>query len=129
MKILVDSSVWIGYFRSGEWGDILDTFIDENLVVTNELILAELIPFLQLQNQQKLIELLQTIEKLPLNINWEALIQIQTAALKSGLNGIGIPDLILAQNAIEHEAQIFSSDKHFAFVSQVSQLKCYDPTA
>ena len=47
MSILVDSSVWIDYFRDGKNSERLDHFIDENLIVTNDLILTELIPFLK----------------------------------------------------------------------------------
>lgn len=125
MKVLVDSSVWIGYFRSGEWGEIVDTLIEENLLVINDLILTELIPFLQVQNQQRVIQLLKTIERLPLQINWEELIVMQTSAIQKGLNGVGIPDLILAQNAIQRDVHIFSSDKHCALLKQVTALKLY----
>ncbi len=113
MKVLVDSSIWIGYFRNGEWGEIVDTLIDENLLVINDLILTELVPFLQVQNQQRIIQLLKTIERLPLQINWEKLIVMQTSAIQKGFNGVGIPDLILAQNAIQQDVYIFSSDKLF----------------
>lgn len=51
MSVLVDTSVWIEYFRSGNNFEKLDFLIDENLVVTNDLILAELIPFLKIRNQ------------------------------------------------------------------------------
>ena len=54
MKVLVDSSIWISYFRSGEREEVLDFLIEENVIVTNELILAELVPFLKLQNKKRL---------------------------------------------------------------------------
>jgi len=41
----------------------------------------------------------QNIKKNPLNINWQQIIDFQVQCLKSGANGIGIPDLIIAQNA------------------------------
>jgi hypothetical protein len=44
MSVLVDSSIWIDYFRNTGKADALDVLIDENLVVVNDLILAELIP-------------------------------------------------------------------------------------
>ena len=125
MNVLVDSSIWIGYFRNGEWGEIVDTLIDENLLVINDLILAELVPFLQIQNQRRVIQLLQTIERLPVHVNWNALIDMQTTALKNGVNGVGIPDLIVAQNAIQHNAYIFSNDKHFVLLAQISALNLY----
>ena len=46
MSILVDSSVWIDYFRSGKYSDQLDYYIEQNIISTNDLILAELIPVL-----------------------------------------------------------------------------------
>ena len=61
MEVLVDTSVWIEYFSSGDNGEKLDFIIDENLVVTNDLILAELIPFLKMRNQKKIIKLLYSI--------------------------------------------------------------------
>ena len=47
MSVLVDTSVWIEYFRTGNYSEKVDFLIDENLLVINDLILAELIPFLR----------------------------------------------------------------------------------
>ena len=44
MSVLVDTSVWVNYFRSGKDSGKLDFLIDENLIVINDLILAELVP-------------------------------------------------------------------------------------
>ena len=63
MSVLVDTSVWIEYLRNGNNSDKLEFLIDENLIVTNDLILAELIPFLKIRNQRKLISLLNKINK------------------------------------------------------------------
>ena len=108
MPALVDSSVWIDYFRSGENSSKLDWLIDENLPVINDLILAELIPFLKIKNQRKIIRLLGSVSKLRFNIDWDQIIDYQHKLLKKGINGIGIPDLIIAQNAIQNHCEIFS---------------------
>ena len=51
MEVLVDTSVWIDYFKSGDNASSnMDSLIDENLLVTNDIILAELIPYLQLND-------------------------------------------------------------------------------
>jgi predicted nucleic acid-binding protein len=63
MSVLVDTSVWVEYFRSGNNSEKLDFLIDENLIVTNDLILAELIPFLEVRKQRKLTNLLLNINK------------------------------------------------------------------
>ena len=56
MSVLVDTSIWIEYFRSGDSSAKLDFLIDENLIVINDLILAELVPSLRIRNQQKLVK-------------------------------------------------------------------------
>ena len=70
MSVLVDTSIWIEYFRGGNNAEKLDFLIDENLVVINDLILAELVPSLKVRNQQKIVTLLYDINKLNLSINW-----------------------------------------------------------
>ena len=118
MNVLVDSSVWIDYFRSAKNSIELDDLIDNNIIVINEIILAELVPFLKLQNQVEVIELLYEIRPIPLNINWQEIISFQTKCLKTGINGIGIPDLIIAQNALQYGCQIYSLDHHFRLLNQ-----------
>lgn len=126
MSILVDTSIWIEYFRSGNNSEKLDYFIDENLVVINDLILTELVPFLQVRNQMKIIDLLHNIKKLKLSINWDQIIDFQFQCLKSGLNGIGIPDLIVVQNAMQNGAEIYSHDNHFRLMKDILKLKFAD---
>lgn len=122
MSILVDSSIWIDYFKSGKNSEKLDYFIDENILFVNDLILAELIPFLIIKRQNKIIQLLKSINRLALNINWTQLIDFQHKCLKNGINGIGIPDLIIAQNAIQNNCTIYSLDKHFKMMKVVIDI-------
>jgi hypothetical protein len=123
MAVLVDTSVWVEYFRSGENLEQLDFLLSENLVATNELILAELIPFLRVRRQRKVIELLQEISRLPLKIEWEQLGEFQYQCLKAGHNGMGVPDLIIAQNALQNDCQIYTLDKHFTRLAEITPLK------
>ncbi len=123
MSVLVDTSVWVEYFRNGDSPEKIDFFIDENIVVTNELILAELTPFLKIRNQRKLIKLLHNINKLPININWSELVGYQYKCLKKGLNGVGIPDLIIAQNAKQNHCEIYSLDNHFKMLKNIINIK------
>lgn len=123
MSVLVDTSVWVEYFRSGNNSEELDFLIDENLIVTNDLILAELIPFLKVRKQRKLTNLLLNINKLNLSINWGQIIEYQYKCLKNGLNGVGIPDLIIAQNAKQNNCEIYSLDNHFSLMKDILTLK------
>jgi len=117
MNVLVDSSVWIDYFRNGE-NKQLDKLISEDLVVTNEIILTELVPVLDLQNQKEVIESLENLEIIPLAIDWMLIRKYQILNLKNGINKVGIPDLLIIQQAIEINLTLYSFDKHFSLMNQ-----------
>ena len=123
MSVLVDTSVWIEYFRSGNPSEKLDSFIDENRIVTNDLILAELVPALRVRRQGKIINLLLQIQKVALAIDWNQIIEYQFKCITKGLNGIGIPDFIVAQNALQNHCEIYSLDNHFRLLQGILGLK------
>ena len=123
MSVLVDTSIWIEYFRTGNNSEKLDFLIDENLIVVNDLILAELVPPLRVRRQRRIVEILHNINKLELTINWDQLIEFQFKCLKNGLKGIGIPDLVIAQNAKQNHCEIYSLDSHFKLMKDILRLK------
>jgi len=59
---------------------------------------------------------LRNVTRLELFINWSQIIEHQYKLLKNGINGVGIPDLIIAQNAIQNHCEIFSQDNHFYLI-------------
>jgi predicted nucleic acid-binding protein len=111
-KVLVDSSVWIDYFKSGGLPN-LDRLIQEDLVCINELILTELLPYLELKKEYDVIDSLITFELIPLNIDWDIIRDYKLMNLKTGINKVGIPDLIILQQVIDQNISLFSLDKHF----------------
>lgn len=115
-SVLVDSSVWIDYFRSGEI-PLLDRLIEEDLVCTNELILTELGPILMHQGRNDLLESLKALENIPLKIDWRIIRQYQLMNLQNGTNKVGIPDLIVLQQVIDEKITLFSFDKHFRLMA------------
>ena len=125
MGVLVDTSIWIDYFKGGDDSTDLGTLIDENLVVTNDIILAELVPYLKVKKQVAVIKLLQEINRHPMQIDWDEIVEFQVRCLKAGANGVGIPDLIIAQNAKANNCKIYSLDKHFRLLKQVIKVKLY----
>jgi predicted nucleic acid-binding protein len=126
MSVLVDTSIWIEYFRTGNNSEKLDFLIDENLIVINDLILAELVPSLRVRNQRKIVKLLYNINKLELSINWDQLMEFQFKCLKNGLNGISIPDLIVAQNAAQNHCEIYSLDSRFKLMKDILRFQLTD---
>ena len=125
MSVLVDSSIWVDYFRDIGQADALEFLIEEDLVVLNDLILAELIPPLNIQKKKNVIKLLREIKRQPMSIDWVEIIQLQTLCLTKGINGVGIPDLIIVQNAIQGGLKLFSNDKHFSLISKHLSLELY----
>jgi len=123
MTVLVDTSIWIDYFRGGDDSIQMDFLIDENLLVTNDLILTELIPFLKVQNKTRVIKLLYNINRLELSINWNEIIDYQYGCLKNGLNSVGIPDLLIVQNAKQNNCKIYTLDNHFFLMQDILSLQ------
>jgi len=126
MSVLVDTSVWVAYFRSGDNSEKIDFLIDENLIVINDLILAELVPSLKVRNQRKIVNLLNNIKKIELSINWDQIITFQSKCLKKGLHGIGVPDLIVAQNAKQNRCKVYTLDNHFNLIKDILELQLFD---
>ena len=111
--VLVDTSIWIDFFRGNQVANPLFELIESNRIITNDLILAELIPSINKRNEEKLRDLLLSVKKVELSINWHEIITMQTASWRDGNNNIGIPDLIIAQNALNNNLVLFENDKHF----------------
>jgi len=116
-KVLVDSSVWIEYFKSGGI-EILDRLIEEDLACINELIFTELAPLLIKKGEEEVVAGLRALELLPLQIDWDIIRDYQLTNLKNGINRVGIPDLIILQQIIDQKITLFSFDKHFALMNE-----------
>ena len=123
--ILVDSSVWIEYFKGNEQTLALNKLLDLNNICVNDLILAELLPSINHKKESVLKELLLTITKIPLNINWNTIIYMQTQNLKNGINKVGIADLIIAQNVIDNDLELYTLDRHFELMSELHAFRLF----
>ncbi len=125
--VLVDSSVWIEYFRGNEAVLPLNNLIETNNLCVNYLILAELIPSIVHKKEENLKELLMSVAKTQLAINWNQIIQMQMMNLQNGINQVGIADLIIAQNAIENDLELYAVDKHFPLMGTVLGIRLFNP--
>ncbi len=125
--VLVDSSVWIEYFKGLESALPLNDLIDSNNICINDLILAELLPSINHKKEDRLKELLLTITKIHIEINWNQIVYMQTLNLRNGINNVGIADLIIVQNTMDNDIELFSLDKHFQLMSELHGLKLYQP--
>ena len=67
--ILVDTSIWIDYFKGLESSIPLISLIETNNICINELILAELLPSIKVRKENELMHLLESIEKVVIDLN------------------------------------------------------------
>ena len=123
--VLVDTSVWIEYFRGSARSAVLKELIRNNTLCINNLVLAELLPFINLKKDYELKRLLLAIKRIELEIDWDEIVDMQTRNLLHGINKVGIPDLIIAQNAINNNLFLFSFDKHFGLMRYLFALKIF----
>lgn len=72
------------------------------------------------------ITMLKAIEKYPVFVNWDGLIEIQTTCLKHGIDGLGLSDMMIAQNAKEYGAMIFTHDKHFNLTKSLLDIELFE---
>ena len=111
-QVLVDSSVWIEYFRKGT-PDRLDQLIMEDLVCINEIILTEIIPALKNISQSETIKSLEALERIPLQIDWDIIRKYQLMNIQNGIHKVGIPDLLILQQVIDQKLTLYTFDNHF----------------
>ena len=125
-KMLIDSSVWIEYFKSKNKHKVIDELIEENVICTNKLILTELLPYLYIKKENELIDSLNAIEKIEIKLNWDTITKMQIENIRNGINKVGIPDLIILQNVIENDLILYSIDKHFLLMKKVFDFNLYE---
>ena len=68
-----------------------------------------------------------SIEKIELRIDWDRIIRMRSKNLARGFHNVGIPDLIIAQNALDHDLAVFENAKHFAPMAALFGLKLLTP--
>ncbi len=123
--ILVDTSIWIDYFKESKHAEILDKLIVMDVVCTNEIILTELIPVLMHRKQKELVDAVNAIPCVSYKLFWDGLRMLQKLNLQNGVNKVGIPDLMIAQHCIEANLELWSIDKHFELMANHVSLKLF----
>jgi hypothetical protein len=116
-RILVDSSIWIEFFRRPDSpvSLVLDHLLAHRLVCTTGLIKAEVVP--GARSPRDFRRLRSLFDALPLAPErdgfWSHLIRFRRRLQTKGIIGIGIPDLIIATVAIQNRKLVFTSDEDF----------------
>ncbi|MCL5268525.1 MAG: hypothetical protein M1469_10545 [Bacteroidetes bacterium] len=111
MKVLVDSSVWIDFFRRRNSANQLPVLLREDLAVVNQLIMAEIVPALEIRKQKSTIADLKILTIYEMNINWDEIVKLQIRFVKEFKYFVAITDLAIFQNARENDLVLYSPDR------------------
>ena len=127
--VMVDTSVWVAYFRGGKdfypVADALDYLLADGDVVVDEIILSELLPFMRIRGEAEAEDALLALDNPPLAPDWPQLRQWQEQCLRHGVNKVGIPDLLIAQHAKALGVPLFSLDRHFPLMAPLVGLELW----
>lgn len=126
---MVDTSVWVSYFRGGDdsksVADALDYLLSGDEVVTNEVILTELVPFMRIRRERNAEVALLALPNPELQIDWLGVRGLQEKCLRAGVNNVGIPDLVIALHAKGLDLPLFSVDRHFRLIAPLCGLRIW----
>ena len=129
MDVLVDTSVWISFFRGrkdeAKVCEALDYLLSGDEVVVNDVILSELLPPIVVRKERRVEVCLKSVRKIDLMIDWDDIRRMQVVCIANGINKVGIPDLMIAQQAIQNKLQVFSLDGHFRQMAKNLPLRLW----
>ena len=120
--VLVDTSVWIDYFRKKEKAySLVSILMEEERICVVKLIAAELLQGSKSKYETKIfLNLLNVFSVLEEKKDTWINAGILSSRLRSKGRNIKLADCYLAQTAMENEVEIFSYDKHFKEMKKTS---------
>lgn len=124
-KIMVDTSIWIQYFRGklGQNEELIERGLNQNFVCVTGPILAELLQGVKSAKEYEMLG--QCIDAIPyVNCEYGDWIKAGEMAFELRRKGITIPlsDIIIAAVAIRIGAEIYTRDQHF---EKITAAKIY----
>jgi predicted nucleic acid-binding protein len=124
--VLIDSSVWIDFFKGNEKVAFVSNILLEDMACTNEVVLTELLPSMRAKREENLIKLMRQVRKYDMEIDWLQLRNIQFVNLQNGNNKVPLTDIMIAQNCIQNDLEILTTDKHFMKMAEYLPLQIFD---
>ncbi len=127
MGLIVDSSVWVCYFKSNTpllLKKKIDVVVNDSSVVLCEPVLFELYRAAHLQELKILQDYFSTFSVLetPKDL-WEKATQLGQICFSKGFKPSSL-DLLIAQIALHYKIPILTFDKHLFAITKISHLKC-----
>ena len=114
-KILVDTSIWIEYFKNNpNVVDFMEKHLMEDSVCLVGIIVTELIQGIKIEREREMIRSnLDAIHYIDMKFeDWIKTGDLSNALRKSGLT-LPLTDIAIASTAIENNLMLVTRDKHF----------------
>jgi predicted nucleic acid-binding protein len=130
-KVLVDTSVWIEFFKKREpWHGIVSGLIDDKRVCCTGLVLAELIQGAKSEKELGVLgDFRHVFEFLAESTDlWQTAGELSHALLRKG-KSVGLADCYLAATAKANRAALLTLDKHFEVIRGIAGIELYDSHA
>jgi len=124
--VLIDSSVWIDFFKGNEKVAFISDILLADFACTNEVVLTELLPSMRVKKEENLIKLMKQVRKFDMEIDWPQLRNIQSINLQNGNNKVPLTDIMIAQNCIQNDLKLLTTDKHFMKMAEYLPLQFFD---
>lgn len=125
--VLLDSSVWVCYLRPSGWDDLkaeVRQVLAQGQVYSCWPVMAELL--IGARGDEGFVHLLDVLKVLPqapiTEQVWQNAVRLGHTMRSQGFT-VPLPDLLIAQSAIENSLTLWHLDAHFEHVRQFSSLR------
>jgi predicted nucleic acid-binding protein len=128
--ILVDTSVWVAYFRSsaGRLTTHLQTLIEEDQVVLAVPVKIEILSGSSAKESARLRRVLEALPLLvPSRSTWERMEGWVDQAVTKG-ERFGVADLLIAALAAEQDLSLWSLDRDFQRMYKLGFVRLHSPS-
>jgi hypothetical protein len=123
-KVLIDTSVWVDFFKFGKSKNTIISFVNANQAVYCGLIATELVRGAKGQEEldtlENLFEALTFVEETSETFHRAG--QLGYGLARKGIS-LSTVDLVLAQVCLDNDLNIFSFDQHFTQIAKRTRLK------
>ena len=131
-KYMLDSSVWIKYFRDKnyELTPLIKEFMEKDVVYINGIIQTELLKGARSEKNYRTLK--NSFKGLHfLEIDKGLFESISEASFKLRRKGITVPltDLIIAIQCVENHLILIEEDRHYEFIREHFDLKLHRPAS
>ena len=125
MRVLVDTSVWIEFFKANSSvSNNLELLLIEDSVAICGVVLFELLQGIKSESEKlKIKEILLNLPYVEINKNiWQKSAEISLNIKKKGYT-IPFSDILIGTLAIENNFSVFTLDKHFELIPELALYK------